>query len=104
MKDLGNLIKHLRTHDESKDWVKSYCESRGSVLATKLTLEEFKLSKFFITSNLGLRQLSNPCLDILEKSITNCSYYKFRNIVLPSVANKLHNELGNKLAELYLYV
>jgi hypothetical protein len=99
-RDLGNLIKHLRNHEETKGWVDSFSNYVKNNLLDEFTLtqEEFRLSKFFISSNAGLNQLRNPCfIDILDKSLKAPSYHSFRNIILPNVLSKLKKHFNKKL-------
>ena len=98
--DIGNLMKNLKCYEETKQWCENYVSSTSKALLipTILSEEEFKLAKFFITSNVGLTQLSNPCfLDILGKSIKVPSYRTFRNKILPEIMAKLHDTVEKKL-------
>ena len=88
----------MRNHEETLTWVSHFCSAHGKAVTTVLTEEEFKLAKFFITSNLGLSQLANPCFaDILDKSIKNPTYHRFRNKVLPEIMAKFHDAVDAKL-------
>ena len=82
-KDLSNLIKHLRSHDEATSWVKSFCSTIGRSSPTILSEGEFDLATYFITCNVGLTHLSNPSFKkLLDKSIKCPSYHIFRNKVI----------------------
>ena len=102
LKDLGALLKHLRLHSVDtlmSKWLSNFQRSLkkkgdGFILST----HEFKLAKFFITANLGLSQLGNPCLrDLLEKEAKPTTYHKFRNVILPDIMSKFQNFVDTKL-------
>jgi hypothetical protein len=97
-RETTNLNKHLRIHAEFNAWLKLYNISYKRVKSTMIDDKLFRLIKYIVSSNVSLSELENDLfIDILDPAIRCPSYHVFRQNLLPSVMQKFHEAIQNKL-------
>jgi hypothetical protein len=93
-----NLNKHLKTHDLLDEWFKQY-ESYKQPKKTAIDDTNLKLIKYFISSNVALKELKNKWLRELISVELLPGPHSFRKRILPAVYEKLRQEIELRLKE-----
>ena len=98
---LSNLNKHLLLHEKSKQWYQNYVKSKKKT-KSGMVLSDAKLNliKFFITSNLALKQLENVYLrKCLKDEIKLPCVKTFRTTFINEIIGLLHDKIQIKCQE-----
>jgi hypothetical protein len=97
--NLGNLNKHLKRHDKTRNWYKLYTDSNINS-NKKPIIDDVTLNivKLFLTTNTSFVHIKNKYLNnlIYKNSQVSCSYEKLRYDVLPHVVKLLKSEIDKK--------
>lgn len=92
----SNLNKHLKLHKITANWYESYKKHRKTN-DSPLTDAKLNLVKFFITSNLSLKQLENVHLrNCLKDEIKLPCMKTFQFTYLKEVLKLMHNKIEEK--------
>lgn len=94
----SNLIKHLETHSELKEWLELFRMSKNTTSQFSIDIAHFKLIKYLAASYMSLRRFRDPAfLDILDPSIICISYHELKNKMIPEFLAKLRSLFNKKL-------
>ena len=93
-----NLNKHLKTHDLLDEWFKEY-ETYKQPKKTVIDDTNLKLIKYFISSNVALKELKNKWLRELISVEVLPGPHSFRKRILPEVYKRLRQEIELRLKE-----
>ena len=98
---LTNLNKHLKAHEKTKEWYERYIQCKKKCrLSNSLPEAKLNLIKFFITSNMALKQLENVYLrKCLKEEIKIPCFKTFRYTFLNEIMKLLHDKIENKCKE-----
>lgn len=99
--DFGNLNKHLKLHSKGKRWYELYIKEKNKESSESgISPTKILLIKFFITSNLALKQLENVYLRKCLKDEINMPCIKtFKFNYLVEVFSKMKVKIGEKCNE-----
>jgi len=90
-----NLNKHLKHHENLKKWLKQYQDYSGNSVSTQLSVQEFDLICYFITTNTCLVDLKNAYLrNLLKYEVPSIKKFK-ENI--EKVMEKLYTAIDKKV-------
>lgn len=93
----GNLLKHLRSHEELiRPWLKAFVKYQNKPSSDKkLDLKMLHLFKFFINNEIAVRVLNDK--DLKHLIPEKISKYLFKKEILPKLMQCMNAEITHKL-------
>ncbi|RNA41797.1 hypothetical protein BpHYR1_051765 [Brachionus plicatilis] len=95
---IGNIKKHLKTHETLIDWFTRYKKINKKANITEISDEMLNFIKWLVTSYQSFEQLKRPFFcRIVNPELKIPNYRELKEKILPEILNKFHKSIENKL-------